>query len=129
MRKLVISPNMTVDGSIKMLGDWFEPQGRLLAQVAHDPTGISTYLNAVSKYVVSSTMTDPQWQKTTILSGDPVEEVRSLKEQPGKDIVLTGSITLCHTLIDAGLVNEYRLFIYTTVQANGCFPLGSRSPG
>lgn len=75
-------------------------------------------------------MTDPQWQNTTILAGDPVEEVRTLKKQPGRDIVITGSITLCHTLIKAGLVDEFRLFVYPVVQAagDGCSPTGSRYP-
>jgi hypothetical protein len=68
---------------------------------------------------VSSTMTDPEWQNSTVLSGDPVEEVRALKEQSGQDIVVTGSITLCHTLIRAGLVDEYRLFVYPVVQGRG----------
>jgi dihydrofolate reductase len=44
-------------------------------QLSDDPTRISDYLNGVQKYVVSSTMTDPQWQNSTVLSGDPVEEV------------------------------------------------------
>jgi hypothetical protein len=44
-------------------------------------------------------MTDPQWQNSTVLSGDPVEEGRALKGRPGKDIVVTGSIMLSHTLI------------------------------
>jgi dihydrofolate reductase len=80
----------------------------------------------VQKYVVSSTMTDPQWQNSTVLSGDPVDEIRALKEQPGQDIVVTGSITLCHTLIEAGLVDEYRLFVYPVVQGRGrrLFPDG-----
>ena len=151
MRALVITQNMTVDGSIEMLGDWFDPQGQgdqsdLIEELhrqdsrsdafltgrqtfedlrsywpkqTEDPTGVTKYLNEVSKYVVSSTMTDPQWQNTTIISGDPVEQIRSLKQQPGKDIVITGSITLCHTLIGAGLVDEYRLFIYPVVQGGG----------
>ena len=47
-----------------------------------------------------------------MLAGDPVEQTAKLKSQPGKDIVLTGSISLAHTLIAAGLVDEYRLFVY-----------------
>src|SRR4051794_14300571 len=95
-----------------------------------DATGITDYLNRVQKYVVSSSMTDPQWQNSTVLSGDPVTEVRSLKEQPGQDIVVTGSITLCHTLIEAGLVDEYRLFVYPVVQGRGrrLFPEGFDCP-
>ena len=92
-----------------------------------DPTGISAYLDRVQKYVVSSTLTEPRWQHTTVLDGDPVEQVRALKEQPGTDIVVTGSITLCHTLIAAGLVDEYRLFTYPAVQGRGrrLFPDGA----
>jgi dihydrofolate reductase len=62
-----------------------------------DATGIADYLNRVQKYVVSSTMTEPKWQNSTVLSGEPVEATKSLKEKPGRDIVITGSITLCHT--------------------------------
>jgi dihydrofolate reductase len=158
MRKLVVTQNMTLDGSIEMLGDWFDPQGQadqtdLIDEVhrqdrqsdafltgrltfeslrgywpeqTEDPTGVTEYLNNVHKYVVSSVMNDPQWQNTTVLSGDPVQQVRTLKEQQGRDIVITGSISLCHTLIDAGLVDEYRLFVYPVVQGRGrrLFPDG-----
>jgi dihydrofolate reductase len=84
-----------------------------------DTTGVTEYLNQVAKYVVSATMTDPEWQNSTVLSGDPIDEVHALKQQPGRDIVVTGSITLCHTLISAGLVDEYRQFVYPTVQGRG----------
>jgi dihydrofolate reductase len=164
MRKLAITQNITVDGSIEMLGDWFDPQGQadvdnadLLAELhrqdgqadallvgrrtyedmrgywpkqSDDATGVTDYLNQVQKYVVSSTMTDPQWQNSTILSGEPVDEVRALKQKPGRDIVVTGSITLCHTLIVAGLVDEFRLFVVPTVQGRGrrLFPDGFELP-
>jgi dihydrofolate reductase len=164
MRTLAITQNVTLDGSIEMLGDWFDPQGQgdvdnsdLLdelhrqdsradgflvgrqtfedlrgywPELTDDATGVSDYLNRVQKYVVSSTMTDPQWQNSTILSGDPVVEVRALKEQPRQDIVVTGSITLCHALIEAGLVDEYRLFVYPVVQGRGrrLFPEGFEHP-
>jgi dihydrofolate reductase len=162
MRKLVNTENITVDGSIEMLGDWFEPQGQgdtsdLMEEIhrqdaeadgllvgrrtfedfrgywptqVDDKTGITDYLNQVNKYVVSSTMTDPAWQNSTVLSGDPVEQVRGLKQGPGKDIVLTGSITLTHALIAAGLVDEYRLFVYPVVQGRGrrLFPDGYEIP-
>jgi len=156
MRKLVITQNITLDGSIEMLGDWFDPQlqDADLLEESHredaeadallvgrqtfedfraywpkqvdDATGVTDYLNQVAKYVVSSTMTDPEWQNTTVLAGDPVEHTKKLKSQPGKDIVLTGSIRLAHTLIAAGLVDEYRMFAYPTVQGGGrrLFPDG-----
>jgi dihydrofolate reductase len=65
-----------------------------------------------------------------VLAGDPVEQVAALKSQPGKDIVLTGSISLAHTLIAAGVVDEYRLFVYPTVQGRGrrLFPDGTAIP-
>ena len=95
-----------------------------------DATGVTDYLNRVQKYVVSSTLTDPEWENTKVLSGDPVEQVRALKEQPGQDIVLTGSIRLCHALIEADLVDEYRLFVYPLVQGRGrrLFPDGFELP-
>jgi dihydrofolate reductase len=164
LRTLAITQNTTVDGSIEMLGDWFDPQNQagadssdLLEELHHqdreadallvgrrtfedlrgywpeqsdDATGIADYLNQVQKYVVSSTMTQPKWQNSTVLSDDPVEATRALKDKPGRDIVVTGSITLCHTLIAAGLVDEYRLFVYPLVQGRGrrLFPDGFELP-
>lgn len=84
-----------------------------------DETGVTDYLNNVSKYAVSSTMTDPQWERSTVLSGDLEDDVRELKGEPGKDIVVTGSITLVHELIRLGLVDEYRLFVYAVVLGRG----------
>jgi dihydrofolate reductase len=85
-----------------------------------DPSGVSDYLNRVAKYVVSSTMGDPGWERTTVLRGDGfLDEIQALKSTPGKDIVTTGSITLVHALIAAGLVDEYRLFVYPVVLGRG----------
>jgi dihydrofolate reductase len=96
-----------------------------------DTTGVTDYLNRVSKYVVSSTLTDPAWEHTTVLPpGTLQDELRALKSKPGKDIVTTGSITLVHALIPAGLVDEYRLFLYPVVLGHGArlFPEGTRIP-
>ncbi len=84
-----------------------------------DETGVTEYLNNVSKYVVSSTMKDPEWERSTVLSGDLEKNVRELKDKAGKDIVVTGSITLVHALITLGLVDEYRLFVYPVVLGRG----------
>jgi dihydrofolate reductase len=84
-----------------------------------DDTGVAEYLNNVSKYVVSSTMKDPGWERSTVLSGDLEDNVRDLKGRSGKDIVVTGSITLVHELIPLGLVDEYRLFVYPVVLGRG----------
>jgi dihydrofolate reductase len=84
-----------------------------------DETGVTEHLNNVQKYVVSNTMTDPQWQHSTVLPGDLEDNVRELKSADGKDIVATGSITLVHALIGLGVVDEYRLFGYPVVLGSG----------
>ena len=58
-------------------------------------------------------------RNSTIFSGHPLQHVRAVKAAPGADIVLTGSMTLCHNLIDADLVDEFRLFINAVVQGAG----------
>jgi dihydrofolate reductase len=72
-------------------------------------------------------MTDPAWENSTVISADPVQQVHTMKAEPGRDIVLTGSISLAHTLIAAGAVDEYRLFVYPAVQGRGrrLFPDGT----
>jgi dihydrofolate reductase len=84
-----------------------------------DPTGVSDYLNAVDKYVVSTTLEDPGWENTTILRGDLLEAVQALKDADGQDIVATGSVQLVHALIAADLVDEYRLFVFPVVVGRG----------
>jgi dihydrofolate reductase len=71
------------------------------------------------KYVVSRTMADPGWERSTVLRGPLLQEVRTLKAQPGKDIVATGSLTLMPDLIGGGVVDEYRLFVYPVVLGRG----------
>ena len=88
-------------------------------KVADDRTGVTDYLNTVRKYVVTRTLTETTWQNSTILSGDPVEEITALKAQDGKDIVVTGSLQLVPTLRDAGIVDEYRLFVYPVAIGKG----------
>ena len=84
-----------------------------------DRTGISDYLNQVHKYVVSSTMTEPGWEPTTILRGDVATEVAELKAREGGSIVATGSLTLVPALLASGLVDEYRLMVYPFVAGQG----------
>ena len=84
-----------------------------------DPTGVSAYLNAVAKYVVSRSLDDPGWENSTVLRGPVAGAVQTLKQAPGRDIVATGSIQLVHALIAAGLVDEYRLFVFPVVVGRG----------
>ena len=85
----------------------------------NDSTGITVYLNHVSKYVISSTLDDPQWENTTVLRDNLAEEVKKLKEQPGGEMGVTGSISVVHQLINAAFVDEYRLFVYPVVIGKG----------
>jgi dihydrofolate reductase len=149
MRRLLLTENVTADGRIEMLDEWFNPSPdgdiadwldameRLGAssdavllgrqtfedfrgywpQHTDEPAG--AYLDRVHKYIVSSSMTDPQWRNSTILSGDPVEAVRRLKDSSGGDITLAGSITLAHAMLAADLVDEIRLLIFPAVQGRG----------
>ena len=84
-----------------------------------DSTGITAQLNQVTKYVVSSTLTDPQWVNSVILSGPMLEEVTRLKQASGADIVCTGSISLTHQLLRADLVDELRLFVHPVIVGRG----------
>jgi dihydrofolate reductase len=86
-------------------------------------------LNGVQKYVVSTTLKDATaWRNSTLISRDVVETVRSLKEKPGKHILMDGSSVLAQTLIDADLVDEFALHVYPIVLGSGkrLFPPGKR---
>ena len=66
----------------------------------------------MTKYVVSSTLRDPEWNNTTVISGDPIAEIRRLKEQPGQDIVQYGFGQLSYALLEHGLLDELRLWVH-----------------
>ena len=125
--RLVITQNVTADGAVEMLTDWFDPSDHdqelaaelrrqdescdavLLGRQTDDTTGVSDQLNRVTRYVVSATITDPQWRNSAVLA-----------------VVLTGSITLAHLLIAEGMADEFRMFCCPAVQGTGrrFFPEG-----
>jgi dihydrofolate reductase len=76
-------------------------------------------INSMPKYVVSSTLTDPEWENTTVLSGDPIEEVTKLKDTDGGPILVNGSAQLVHALTEADLVDEYRAMVHPILVADG----------
>jgi dihydrofolate reductase len=76
-------------------------------------------LNDMPKYVVSSTLKDPDWNNSTVLAGDVIQEVSKLKEQLDGEIVVAGSIQLVRALMENGLVDELRLMIYPVVLGAG----------
>jgi dihydrofolate reductase len=97
----------------------FEEMRGYWPQQTDDTTGVSDYLNRVAKYVVSSSLQDPDWDRTTVLRGPLRDEIEALKAAPGKDIVVTGSMTLVADLIAERLVDEFRLFVYPVVLGRG----------
>jgi dihydrofolate reductase len=76
-------------------------------------------MNGMRKVVVSSTLTEPEWNNTTVLSGDPVEGVADLKAQDGGPILVAGSNTLVHTLLEHDLVDELRLMVFPVTVGSG----------
>jgi dihydrofolate reductase len=76
-------------------------------------------LNSLPKYVVSSTLQEPRWSNSTVLTGDVVSEVRKLKQELAGDIVVYASYQLGRTLIEHDLVDELRLFVYPVVLGAG----------
>ena len=76
-------------------------------------------INAMPKYVVSSTLTDPEWENTTVLAGDPIEEVARLKDNGDVPILVNGSAQLVHALAEADLVDEYRAMVHPILVAEG----------
>src|SRR3954447_21330893 len=75
--------------------------------------------NTMPKYVVSSTLTDPSWTNTTVLSGDVVDAVRTLKNEQSGDIVVHGSAQLVQSLVENDLVDELRLMVLPVVLGTG----------
>ena len=93
-------------------GGAFEPMAE------GDPFG--DVMNAIPKYVVSTTLGDATaWRNSTLIKDNIVEQVRALKEQPGKNILIDGSSVLIHTLAQNDLLDEYHLMVYPLVLGNG----------
>ena len=85
----------------------------------NDEAGFADKFNSMPKYVVSSTLENPEWTNSTVLKGDVVEEVKKLREKHDGDIVVHGSVQLAQTLIDNDLVDELRLMVFPVVLGAG----------
>ncbi len=94
---------------------------------ADDPFGGP--MNAIQKYVVSTTLKETSlWRNSTIISNNVVEQIRKLKAQPGKNILIDGSSVLIHTLAENDLIDEYTMHVYPVTVGGGkrLFPDGKR---
>ncbi|MDX1992537.1 MAG: dihydrofolate reductase family protein [bacterium] len=148
MRKIVVSEFLSADGVMEAPETWqfpfqTEEMGAITERQIHDkdafllgrvtyevfasywPTqthnefGIADKLNSAPKYVVSTTLEKADWNNSTQIKSNVIEEIRKLKQQPGGTIGMTGSAKLVHTLLDAGLVDEIQMLVHPIVLGQG----------
>ena len=86
-----------------------------------DEQGYAQKMNPMRKYVVSTTLTDDEatWENTEVIRGDVAGEIAKLKAEPGGDILVHGSCSLVHSLMEYGLVDEYRLMVFPILLGSG----------
>jgi dihydrofolate reductase len=81
--------------------------------------GMADAMNHTPKFVVSTTLEQTNWQNSTIIKGDVADEIGKLKQQPGKNINISGSATLIRSLLRDGLLDELRLQLFPLVLGSG----------
>lgn len=138
MRKVVLSEHLSLDGVMEnpswAVPYWTDESGRykldelvasdalLMGRVTYegfaaawpsmkDERGFADRMNALPKYVATTTLTDFTWNNARAIEGDVAAAVRALKEQEGQNILIYGSGVLAQTLRQHGLIDEYRLMI------------------
>jgi dihydrofolate reductase len=120
------------DGNSFKLDEVLEAEGLLLGRTTYqgfakawptmeDPVGFADKMNAMPKYVVSSTLTDADadWNNSTVVRGDVVAELKALKANLAGDLLVNGSAALVQLLAGHGLVDEYRLMVFPIVLGEG----------
>jgi len=123
------------EGNKFKLDELMEAEAQLLGRVTYEgfaaawPSREGEFadkLNSDPKYVVSTSLTDPEWQNTTVIDGDVPAEIAKLKDETEGVILVAGSGTLVRTLLENDLVDELRLMVFPTVLGRGkrLFPEG-----
>jgi dihydrofolate reductase len=88
--------------------------------VSSEDQPFADYMNTAPKYVASRTLEEPlEWNNSTLIKGNLAEEIRRLKRQPGKNIGITGSVTLVRSLLQEDLLDELGLMIHPVVVGSG----------
>lgn len=147
MSKIVVTEFITVDGVIEDPHLWNPPyfdedagkfkleetmasDALLLGRVTYegfaaawpgrtDEAGFADKFNSMPKYVVSTTLENPEWNNSTVIRGNLAEEVAKLKQQYEQDIVIHGSGKLVNSMMQEGLIDEYRLMVFPVVVGSG----------
>jgi dihydrofolate reductase len=123
------------DGNTFKLDEMMDAKVQLLGRITYEgfadawPSREGPFaekLNNDPKVVVSTTLTEPKWNNTTVISTDVVEQLRKLKDETDGSILVAGSGMLVETLLGAGLVDELRLMVFPTILGRGrrMFPEG-----
>ena len=88
--------------------------------VSAEEEPFADYMNNTPKYIVSRTLEGPlEWNNSTLIKGNLVEEISRLKRQPGKNIGITGSVTLVQSLLQEDLLDELGLMIHPVIVGSG----------
>jgi dihydrofolate reductase len=118
------------EGNKFKLDELDEAEAQLLGRVTYegfsaawpsmeDEAGFAEKMNSMPKYVVSSTLEDPTWTNTTVLSGDFASEVAKLRDEVDGVILVAGSAQLVQGLVEHDLVDELRLMVFPVVLGSG----------
>jgi dihydrofolate reductase len=122
--------NRGEEGDRFKLDELIEAEAQLLGRVTYegfaaawpkmeDEAGFAEKMNSMPKYVFSSTLTDPSWNNTTVVSGDFAEEIRRLRDEVDGVILVAGSVRLVQGLIEHDLLDELRLMVYPVALGSG----------
>jgi dihydrofolate reductase len=95
------------------LQTWYWPNQK------QDKYGIANHKNSMPKYVVTSKPLQAQWNNSTLIQNNVVEEIAKLKGQPGQDILIEGSATLVESLAQSGLIDEYKFLVHPSIVGSG----------
>jgi dihydrofolate reductase len=114
----IIGDNMAASDAMLLGRRTYEEWASYWPDKTAEDDPFADYINNIPKYTVSTTLKEPlEWRGSTLISG--TDGIRELREKPGKDIAISGSITLVGSLMREGLVDELSLLIYPMVLGKG----------
>jgi len=115
----VIGSNMAASDTVLLGRRTYEEFAAYWPDKTDEDDPSADYINNTPKLVASTTLKAVEWRNSTIIGGDVAEELSTLKQQPGKDISITGSATLVRSLLRDGLLDELGLLLFPIVVGTG----------